>query len=1743
MPRTWRSHGSLAIGLLLFGVSCAAQAALTETEEWARRIKSSEAIAALGSDLFGDSTSFYDGSTTFSVTDIDLPGNNALPVRMTRTLTAASADTIPTYVGTLMGYWDLDLPYISGVFSKQYGWKLGGSQPYARCSRPDEPVSLIDNQGITWDYWAGNFLHVPGRGTHALLVSYRGARPSDGQTTTMGTIDFAQVRCGVALANSGSAPGFSGEGFQVLTTDGTTYTFDWMTTRGFSTLVRGGGLGTSQQQLGRVEVRLYPTRVQDRFGNTVTYHWTGTHLDSITASDGRAITFGYNANDRIATATANGRTWQYSYVGSTSSTLTSVVLPDNSSWTLSTSQLNLIYDSTNTSKPPCNLLKSWESGIARTFVFKHPSGATGEFTFSPTRHGRTRVSNKCFQEPGTNYIEYGPPILRDTFALTHKKLYGPGLPAQDWSMSYSAAVGGYADCCAPDAKTVTVTNPDASSTVYTYGTRYYLDEGKLLHSQTYDPAGTLVRDESHDYAINPASPPYPAVMGALGLLDEDAFADTHVVPRTRTTLSQEGDSYTNAVNSFDSFAREVSVTRSNSFGGTRTDVTAYYDDLSKWVIGQIKTLTNTNTGVVVSQTDYDPASAKPSKTYVFGLAQLSFTYNTDGTLKAASDGLSRTTTLSNWKRGAPQRIDFPDSTYKTAVVDDNGWVSSATDARGNTTAYGYDPVGRLKALTYPANDTVSWAAKNITYAPLTADELGIPAGSWRARSTEGRMQKSIYYDARWQPVLTEERDTSTGAARYSKQVYDYAGRATFQSYPSTSSGPTSGTSYSYDALGRLKTKAVAGGVTLQTVNYLSGNRQQVMDAAGNSTTTSYQAFDAPGADRPTLIQAPEGQTTTINRSLFGEISSVVQSGAEGSVTDSYVYDGYHRLCKRIEPETGQTVIAYDAASQIAWTAKGQSGSTTACDYASVPASAQIKYDYYPTGLQKTITYPDSTGNVGLGYDNDGHLTSASNPTATWSYAWNKRGLLETEQAVIDGKIFVFDPGYDVQGHLAQMAYPDGRTVAYAPDAWGRPTQVGSYASGVQYWPNSLTSSYTLGNGLSYSQTLDARLRPYNVRVSNGGTGLQNLTYAYTDDNDLRAITDGIDGADSASFGYDGLHRLTSASGLWGSYSYAYDAFNNLRTRSGGANLLAYNYDAATNRLASVTLDAPTLQFSVNPATLTAGGSSTLSWTSQYATACSASGAWSGSKATSGSQSVTPSSTSTYALSCSGAGGSVSQSATVTVNAAPPPVPTLTLTANPATIVKGGSSTLSWSSTKATSCTATDNWSGTKPLSGSQAVSPTKVGTHYYTLTCTGAGGSVARSVDVDVTSSVCPTCLQSAAAGTSSAALAASPATDANVRQYSYDAQGRIGADGVRSYTWTLADEITRIPGVASYAYDARGMRIKTTHADGTTEYALYDPAGKLLYWESGSVKTDYLSLNGQPLVEVSNGAPRYLHADLLGSPRLASDAGKNTLWREHFDPYGQKLNGVADKIGYTGHAYDAESGLTYAGARFYDAQVGRFLSGDPASFNGTNPFSFNRYAYANNSPYHYKDPDGQSPIEIGFLIADSIELGSAISSGSGIGLAIANVAIDAVAVASPAPGISEAAHAIEGAAKIADVARGAEKAEDAAKAAISGNAQVTRTAGQETTHASTSERIANEQAARPDAESVHMNQSISTITGGEVKSSLRPDVATVRADGKVDVHEVLSPSQQAGATASKYQNALGSKAGEVKCVQPDGCR
>jgi hypothetical protein len=157
---------------------------------------------------------------------------------------------------------------------------------------------------------------------------------------------------------------------------------------------------------------------------------------------------------------------------------------------------------------------------------------------------------------------------------------------------------------------------------------------------------------------------------------------------------------------------------------------------------------------------------------------------------------------------------------------------------------------------------------------------------------------------------------------------------------------------------------------------------------------------------------------------------------------------------------------------------------------------------------------------------------------------------------------------------------------------------------------------------------------------------------------------------------------------------------------------------------------PTVNLSASPSSLTYNGSTLLSWNSSNATSCTATGDWSGSQPLSGSLTINALiADSSFDLTCSGAGGSANDSVNVTIAA--PPIPTIALTASPDTVSQNGSTTLNWSSTDATSCTASGDWSGSKAVAGSEAMNSLVVDSQF-TLTCDGVGGAVNDTVNVTV---------------------------------------------------------------------------------------------------------------------------------------------------------------------------------------------------------------------------------------------------------------------------------------------------------------------------------------------------------------------------------------------------------------------------
>lgn len=650
---------------------------------------------------------------------------------------------------------------------------------------------------------------------------------------------------------------------------------------------------------------------------------------------------------------------------------------------------------------------------------------------------------------------------------------------------------------------------------------------------------------------------------------------------------------------------------------SRTEQITYFDNTTKWVVGQTASVTclasipsstacdnNAGNGSdVVSLTTFDATYALPLTQTSFGKLKQTVTYDTTssvgsgvkGTLKTVKDGLNQTTTFATWYRGIPQLITYADTQTQKAVVHPFGWITSVTDENTYTTNYGYDAMGRLANITYPSGDPVPWSDTTRSFVKVASTEYGIAAGHWRETVTTGNAVKITYYDALWQPLLVREYDSSNqaGTQRFTKTAYDGQGRVEFAAYPMASvsyaaqqAGDKGVTTY-YDPLNRVTSVSQDSELGLLTTLTTYGNTftTTVTNPRGYSTTSTYMTFDQPSTDWPVTIMAPESETTTIGRDPFGKPTSLVRSGGTSSATRSYAYNGFQELCRSVEPETGATLYGYDNAGNLSWSAAGVA-SSQACSSTgteSAITARKVSRTYDSRNRLKTLTFPDGNGNQTWNYTNDGLPSSVSTSnagnTVTNGYTYNKRRLLTGESMVPDTVQLGWGVGYGYNslGQVVSEAYPASVTVNYTVNALGQATQVTAssdggaattIASGGLYYPNGGLKQFTYGNGIVHTMTQNARQLPSR---STDGTVLD-LGTTFDANGNVAGVTDYTGAArQTKSMVYDPLDRLTSTtSPMFGTASYVYDGIDNLKqvTISGGTNARThyYCYGATTNRL-------------------------------------------------------------------------------------------------------------------------------------------------------------------------------------------------------------------------------------------------------------------------------------------------------------------------------------------------------------------------------------------------------------------------------------------------------------------------------------------------------------------------------------------------------------------------------------------------
>lgn len=345
--------------------------------------------------------------------------------------------------------------------------------------------------------------------------------------------------------------------------------------------------------------------------------------------------------------------------------------------------------------------------------------------------------------------------------------------------------------------------------------------------------------------------------------------------------------------------------------------------------------------------------------------------------------------------------------------------------------------------------------------------------------------------------------------------------------------------------------------TTTTFEYdANGNLKKVIDPLNRINLYQYDALD-----RPVQVTDPANGITQYGYNALDKLTRVVDPR---NLITQYTVDGLGNLTQQQSPDTGITTNTYDAAGNLLTRTDAKGQTTT--------------YQYDVLNRVTLITNADST-TVGYVYDQGtngiGRLTQITDASGSTQFSYDPHGREVAEVKTIGGQTYTTSYRYDSVGHLIGMTYPSGRSLDYTLDSSGRINQITATLNGltqllvaqVSYQPFGPAIAVVFGN----SQTYQAYNRSYDLDGRIGSYTLNNQlqTLNYDAASHIVGRTDAGNAANTTSYGYDALDRLTSAQTSNSSLGFGYDAAGNRISKINGSATSTYSYGTTSNQLTQI----------------------------------------------------------------------------------------------------------------------------------------------------------------------------------------------------------------------------------------------------------------------------------------------------------------------------------------------------------------------------------------------------------------------------------------------------------------------------------------------------------------------------------------------------------------------------------------------
>ncbi|CAK0780119.1 hypothetical protein CCP4SC76_7230003 [Gammaproteobacteria bacterium] len=597
---------------------------------------------------------------------------------------------------------------------------------------------------------------------------------------------------------------------------------------------------------------------------------------------------------------------------------------------------------------------------------------------------------------------------------------------------------------------------------------------------------------------------------------------------------------------------------SNGFVNSRTDfngnITAYTHNSRGLETSRIK-----GSGSAVAsttQTDWHPTFRLPASITEPNRAT-SFNYDSKGNLttKTTSAGsLSRAWNYTYNGQGQVLTSTGPNSDTTQFAYDASGNLTTTTIALGHVTRTSHDANGRpltitdsnglVTTLTYDARGRIKTRNAGGETTAMTYDGVGNmtqmtrPDGSFLTYT----------YDAAHR--LTGIQDSLGNRVTY---TLDVAGNRTKEE----TQGPKGSRmhSYTYDNVNRLLKEIGAQGQTTSYTYDDNSNQTKVTDPLGYATGKAYDALNR-------LIQTID-QNSGTTAYAYDANDHLISVTDPRHLTTAYTWDGLGNQTAVTSPDTGTTTRTYDAAGNLTSSTDAR-GKTTTYSYDLLNRKTK---ETFADGQTTIWQYDQGTNGIG-------HLTQMTDATGSIAWTYDSHGRVLTRQQKTDAVTLTTTYGYDASGRLASLAYPSGKTLTFGYDAAGQVNGISAngvaLVSQVTYQPFGSASTWTQGNGATYSRTLDQDGRIVGIDFGSASPTSIDLTH----DAAGRIVAMSETGQSLKDFTYDPLGQLTSYRTGTDATTLAYDANGNRLQTTASAGATNYSYSPTSNRLTEISGQIP-----------------------------------------------------------------------------------------------------------------------------------------------------------------------------------------------------------------------------------------------------------------------------------------------------------------------------------------------------------------------------------------------------------------------------------------------------------------------------------------------------------------------------------------------------------------------------------------